>query len=280
MFKRPQYIALSVVLLLALIFISLPSRTTAHLKIALGSLFLPLFGLAGSTQKVLDQGSVALRSKRSLVQELEQLHLENEQLRIFTNQTAQVWEENNQLRQALTWQRQARWPLKPARVILRDPANWWRSVHIDLGHRDGITTNMPVLTTDGLVGKVILVGYNNSQVVLIGDPNCRVSALIEDLDRSSSTRKPASPVSHGVIVSGESSILDPTIVDLTYIDRQTPLKPGQRVLTSGLGGVFPRGIPIGQIADSSSVGYGLYLDARVKLSANLAHLDQVWVMTQ
>ena len=59
---------------------------------------------------------------------------------------------------------------------MRDPANWWRTVQIDLGSRDGIQTNQPVLTAEGLVGRVSSVSYVSSQVVLIGDPNCRVSA--------------------------------------------------------------------------------------------------------
>ena len=53
-------------------------------------------------------------------------------------------------------------------------------MQIDLGSRDGVRENLPVLTTDGLVGRVSSVGYTRSQVVLIGDPNCRVSALVEN----------------------------------------------------------------------------------------------------
>src|SRR5262249_3949893 len=148
MFKRPQYIAFTIVVLLGLIFLSLPGRTTTQIKLALASLFLPLFGLAGSAQHLADQTGPSLRSKRALAAALEELRRENERLRLEATQNAQVWEENERLRQALGWQRQTRWHLKAARVIFRDPANWWRTVHVDLGQRDGIVTNMAVLTPE------------------------------------------------------------------------------------------------------------------------------------
>ena len=275
MFKRPQYVALSVVLLLGLIFLSLPSRTTTQIKLALTSLFLPLFGLAGSAHQLTDQAGSSLRSKRAILTELEQLRRENERLRLEAAQSAQVWEENDRLRRTLGWQRQTRWNLKAARVILRDPANWWRTIQIDLGHRDGIVTNLPVLTSDGLIGKIWEVGFNSSQVVLIGDPKCSVSALVEGADKPGSPKK---GVVDGLITSDGSSILDPTIVDLRFLDRQSTVKPGERVITSGVGRVFPRGIPIGQIAETRSIGYGLYLEGRVKLAANLANLEEVFVL--
>ena len=275
MFKRPQYIAFSVVLLLGLIFISLRGHTTTQIKLAIGSLFLPLFGLAGSAQHLTDQAGSSVRSRRALTAELEQMRQENERLRLEAAQNAQVWEENDRLRQALSWQRQTRWKLKTARVLLRDPANWWRTIHIDVGSRHGILTNMPVLTSEGLIGKIWQVVFNSSQVVLIGDPKCSVSALVEGAEKPGSPRK---GVVDGVITSSGSSILDPSIVLLTFLDRKSTVKPGQRVITSGVGGVFPRGIPIGQIAETRSIGYGLYLEARVKLAANLANLEEVFVM--
>ena len=145
------------------------------------------------------------------------------------------------------------------------PGQWWRTVQIDLGSRDGIRNNLPVLTAEGLVGRVSAVGYTRSQVVLIGDPNCRVSALVEN---------PAHDM--GIVSAG--GLLDTSLVDLTYLSGNASLKPGQNVITSGLGGVFPQGIIIGQVVDSRPVEFGLTTEARVKLSANLGALEQVWVL--
>ncbi len=67
-------------------------------------------------------------------------------------------------------------------------------------------------------------------------------------------------------------------MDLTYLPGNANLKPGQEVVTSGEGGIFPAGISVGQIVDARQAEFGLYTDARVKLSANLGSLDQVWVL--
>ena len=267
MLRKPHVVALSAVVLLALIILSLPSKTAGHLKLALGGFFFPLLGLAGSAHSVKETASNALLPRRVLLDQIEQLRRENQNLQLELNQALPLWEENHQLRQALDWQKRTRWNLKAARVILRDPANWWRMVHIDRGQRDGVAVNMPVLTTEGLVGRIDQVGLTTSQVLLIGDPNCQVSAVVVT----------GNARAHGVVTSSSLNLLDPTLVDFTYMDRQSPIKPGDRVSTSGLGGYFPAEILVGHVVATNSVDFGLYTEARVKLAANLKNLEMVWV---
>jgi rod shape-determining protein MreC len=267
MFKRSHYIAFTTALLVAIIFLNLPSQTAARLKMALGGLFVPLFGLAGSTGKAVEAGGLRALPKGTLITELEQLRKENEELKLKAIQSQEVWRQNDQLRAALIWQKTAPWRPKLANVIVRDPANWWRTLQIDLGSRSGVVTNLPVVTPEGLVGRVEQVGLNYARVVLIGDPNCRVAAVVENKDRD-----------EGVIVSSSTSVPDESIVQLTYLPRQSRIEPGQRVVTSGLSGVYPKGIPIGYIIDIRSVGFDLYMEARVKLAPNLRHLEHVWVL--
>jgi rod shape-determining protein MreC len=66
-------------------------------------------------------------------------------------------------------------------------------------------------------------------------------------------------------------------VELAYLSRNVELKPGQLVITSGLGGIFPAGLPVGSIADLRNVD-GLYAEARVKLAVNFSALEEVWVL--
>jgi rod shape-determining protein MreC len=265
MFKQKHYLALGAVTLSALLIFSLPPRATERLKLSIGSLFLPLLGLANTAQQLPVSVADAAMSRHELLQFTENLRRENEQLKVEALQTSATARENDQLRSALGWQRQMPWKLKLASVVMRDPANWWRTVEIDLGTRDGLTENLPVLTADGLVGRVSSVGLTRSQVVLLGDPNCKASALVEN---------PA----HDTGIISASGPLDNSLVELTYLSGSANLKPGQSVITSGLGGVFPQGIPIGQVVDSRPVEFGLYTEARVKLSANLGALEQVWVL--
>jgi rod shape-determining protein MreC len=266
MFRRPHYIALSVVVIVTVILLSLPSQTTARLKLALTSLFLPLFGLAGSTQQLAEKAGDRVVSRQTLLLQLDQLRRENEQLRLLQPQFDAMRTENDRLRAQLGFQKQVKWKMRLARVIARDPANWWRDLQIDLGSRDQMRADLPVITPEGLVGRIAQVNLTHSQVVLVGDPNCRVSALVgESRD-------------HGVIGPSSSVLLDTRLVDLTYLPKTAIIKPGQKVSTSGLGGIFPKGIAIGEIIDSQPVGYGLYTEARVKLAVDANRLEEVWVI--
>ena len=265
MFKQKNYLALGAVVLVALLIFSLPPKATTRLKLAIGSLFLPLLGLNSTAQQLPVSAADAILSRRELLQLAENLRRENDQFKVLALQAGATARENDQLRSALGWQRQQPWKLKLANVITRDPANWWRTIEIDLGSRDGITVNLPVLTSDGLIGRVSSVGLTRSQVVLLSDPNCKASAIVENQAHDT-----------GVISAGGP--LDNSLVQLAYLSGGANLKPGQSVTTSGLGGIFPKGIPIGLVVDSRPVEFGLYTEARVKLAANLGALEQVWVL--
>ncbi len=266
MLKRPHYIALGLAALLTLLVLNLPARATARLKLAIGGLFVPLFGLASSTQQLPASASDLLISRRELLRQNESLRRENQQLKLQSARAVNVERENARLRQIVGWQQQKGWKMKLGSVILREPANWWRTVQIDLGQREGISNNLPVLTTDGfLVGRTASVSLTRCQVVLVGDPNCRVSARVENESRDT-----------GVI--GSAGPLESELVELGYLSRNALLKPGQEVVTSGLGGIFPKDIPIGKIVDSHQVEFGFQTLARVRLAANLNALEEVWVL--
>jgi rod shape-determining protein MreC len=265
MLRRRHYIALGLVVLLTLVILNLPTTTTARLKLAIGSLFVPLFGLANSTQQLAGRTGDAVLPRSQLIQQNEELRRQNHELRLQKAQAEGVARENDRLRQLIGWQQQRPWKLRLANVVLRDPSNWWRTVQIDLGERDGVRANMPVMTTDGLVGRVSAVSLTRSQVVLLGDPNCKVAARIDNQARDT-----------GVI--GGSGPLEREFVDMGYLSRNAELKPGQNVWTSGLGGIFPKDIFIGRVVDSRAEEYGLYTVARVRLAANLSALEEVWVL--
>jgi rod shape-determining protein MreC len=265
MFKQTNYIGPGIVVLAAVLLLSLPSHATSRLKLAISSLFLPLFGLASTGQQLPADLANSVLPRRELLKEIDTLRNENQQLKMQQLQANAIASENDQLHELLGWARQQPWKLKLATVITRDPANWWRTVEIDLGSRDGISTNLAVLTVDGLVGRIASVGLTRSQVILIGDPNCRVSVLVKDTAQDTGILSASGP-------------LDSSLADLTYLSSSATLKAGQQVVTSGIGGIFPKGIPLGEIVDFRTVEFGLYTQARVKLNVNLGALEQVWVI--
>jgi rod shape-determining protein MreC len=124
---------------------------------------------------------------------------------------------------------------------------------------------MPVATDEGLIGKVTTVSDSISVVLLISDENCRVAAKVEGSREQG-------------IVSGErvTTGLTPRL-NLNFLSRQADLKPGQKVYTSGVGGVFPSGLLIGSV----KTFHVRELDGQAQLTpaVDLSHLEDVFVVT-
>jgi rod shape-determining protein MreC len=263
--KRPYYISLGVVVLLVVIVLTLPGKTTSQIKLAISSLFLPFFGLASSVEHAAERAGNQLLPRRTLLRQRDQLRQENQQLHFQLLQTEAAQQENAKYRQLLGFQKQSPWKLKAARVIGRDPANWWRTIKIDFGRPDGAQIDLPVITSEGcLVGRISEVSLAYSQVTMVGDPNCRVAALIQE------TRE------HCMVGPNSSSALDYTLANIT-LPRNSELKTGQKVVTSGLSEIFPKNVLIGEVLDYRNVSYGLYQEARIKLAVNINRLEEVFV---
>jgi len=270
MLKKPHYIAFGLVGLVTLIVLSLPQHTAGQIKLAIGGLFLPLFGLSKSSQQLIREAGNAVVPRSELIRQNGVLHQSNEVYRLRAMQAEAVFRENEHLRQLLSWRQgtpQSLWNLKLARVVGQDPANWWHTIQIDLGSRDGMQTNLTVLVPEGFVGRISAVGLTTSQVALIGNPNCKVSAIVAS-DKTGEI---------GVITGGTGP-LDSSLVTLSYLSNTNNLKPGQIVRTSGEGGLTRGGIAIGQTAENARTVELGYAEVRVKLSANLNSLEEVWVL--
>lgn len=267
MFKRPLYIFCALAPVLVVVVLIFQSTWGTRLKLAVSSLFLPLFGLSSTLESGLGKAADRVTPRDVLIKELETLRVDMQRQRILTQQAQETFLENQRLRAMLARAPQTAWKVKAARVIGRDPANWWRMLHIDVGARDGVTNNQPVISPEGhLVGRIGQVGHTRSRVELVGDPNCPVSVLVQE------TRE------HGVIAPASINPLDASIVELGFLSRNSILKPDQLVVTSGMGGIFPAGIPVGRIIDHQSIDQGLYTTARVKLAMTISRIEEVWVI--
>ncbi|MCU0772520.1 MAG: rod shape-determining protein MreC [Verrucomicrobia bacterium] len=267
MLTRKHFLGIVVAVVASLVLLALPTRLSLQVRSTLTNAFLPLFGLTRATHTVGEQLSLKLIPRSQLESEYVRLARENSQLRVQLATAAETARENRSLRALLGWKASTPWNLKLAQVILRDPANWWRAVQINLGSRDGVRLNATVLTPQGLVGRVASVGFDHAQVVLLGDPSCNVSAMVGTNERSA-----------GIV--GAASSLDSSMVEMTYLPRHADIPAGAPVHTSGLGGVFPKGILVGHVVDTQPVEYGLHLAARLRLSVNLSALEEVWVIVQ
>ena len=265
MLKRKHYIVLALIVVVVVVLFKLPGQTIGKLKLAITGLFLPAMSTAGAARDVSTKTGNALTSKGQLLRENDQLRQENNDLKFQLQQAAAVVNENARLNQLLGLPRKSGWRWKAARVIAREPASWWRSVQIDVGLRDGVSNNAPVLTADGLVGRISAVGDSRSQVILLGDPNLRVAAMVENHET-------------GIIMTSSSYPQDENMVDLGYLAGSSKVLVGQTVFTWGEGGYFSAGIPIGKIVDSKKNENGLTTEARVRLFNRMGALEEVWVM--
>ena len=103
---------------------------------------------------------------------------------------------------------------------------------------------------------------------MLGDPACRISVTIKATGDS------------GVLNAGGGTVFDPTLVDLLFLPASTEAHPGDTLFTSGLGEIFPRGIPVGKLLAVEPAPGALTTTARVKLSVNSSKLNEVWVLMQ
>lgn len=150
-----------------------------------------------------------------------------------------------------------------ADVIGSDATGVSRTLILSQGSANGLRREMAVLSTAGVVGKVIAVAPNASRVLLINDHNSALDAFDQ--------RSRARGIVAGVVEDG---------LTMKYVDRSEDIKPGDTVVTSGMDGSFPRGLLIGQVARVSQEGPGLFLNIEVRAAVDFRKVEQVMVLTQ
>ncbi len=155
---------------------------------------------------------------------------------------------------------------KRADVIGRDTTGLLRSVTVNLGTRDGIQIGMPVVTELGLVGRVAAVTSNSAQVRLITDTGSYVNARLQD-----SRAEGRVDGSVRGTASGD--------LRMTFIALGEKIADGEVVITSGIGGSFPRGLIIGQVTSSRLDDLQLFQEAEVRSLVPFNRLESVLIIT-
>ncbi|MEY2598593.1 MAG: Cell shape-determining protein MreC precursor [Verrucomicrobiota bacterium] len=201
------------------------------------SLITPFLKSGSALERKFTAFREGLKTLEDLESECRTLRTVNKELSA-TNQVLRGLEsENNRLRNALGYRERSIFKLLPARIIGRDISTWFNQVTIDRGSEDGLRRDMPVLTEDGLVGKTTAVSEHSAVVVLISDESCKVAAVVENSREQ------------GIARGERASSATTPMTSLFFLSKQAGLKPGQRVLTSGVGGVFPAGVLLGAVQE-------------------------------
>jgi rod shape-determining protein MreC len=191
---------------------------------------------------------------RHIQEEARRLKQENADLR----ESAQTLE---RLQRLLLLKAKVPAPMIAAEVVAYSPSAWFRTIVINKGQRDGVRKGFPVVTWEGVVGRVMRVSSTSSVVLLVIDRNSSVDCLVQ----RTRTRG---------ILEGEGG----GRCFLRYVPRTEDIQVGDHVITSGLEGVFPKGLLMGEVVRVEKKAYGLFQEIEVMPSADLSRLEEVMVL--
>jgi len=185
---------------------------------------------------------------------------ENSALKVKLQQVEEISLQNERLRKLLSFVDDLDKPALPAQVIGEDISNWARTIVIDKGSRSGLRHGMPVVAAEGVVGRVIKVAPNSSRVLLVTDASSAIAALIQ----RTRTRGVARGLGRDLSVE--------------YALNEADIQVGDLMVTSGMGGVFPKGLPLGKVAAVDKDQFGLFQQVRVTTMVDFRHLEEVMVI--
>lgn len=231
------------------------------------------FGRVDSKLKTLDQAQAEITS---LHHQIAELQLRNQ---LLSDRDT----ENRRLREMLGFQAASKYELLPCRVVSREPSSWWTSVQINVGWENNkeldkkyqgkysLTSDEPVVSPRGVVGKTGNVSRYVTDVILLVDKNCSISATIEN--------------SHDQgIVKGQGNFEEgvPRVV-VDYLPKDSQVKVNDFIVTSGLGPYFPAGLRLGSVTEVPPVKneyptFGMYRQAYIEPTANLDQLDELFIV--
>lgn len=151
--------------------------------------------------------------------------------------------------------------MKPAHILAWDPSPWFRTVIISIGSRDGLAVDQAVVHTQGVVGRVVDTSPNYARVLLATDFNSSIDAFVQR------TRAAG-------ILSGDGA----RPMRLNYVRKDEDVRPGDLVVTSGLAGLFPRGLPLGTVSRVNRESADMFVAIEVIPQVNFERLEELMVV--
>ncbi|NOX26383.1 MAG: rod shape-determining protein MreC [Deltaproteobacteria bacterium] len=167
---------------------------------------------------------------------------------------------NGRLQKLLDLEQSVKDPSITAQIIGRDPSIWFKTLTVNKGSSSGIAKGMPVINPEGVVGQVINVSPHYSKILAATDPNSAIDAIVQG-NRT-----------QGIIKGNGRGY------QLLYISRENIVRLGAHIITSGMGGIFPKGLAIGQIAKVIKRRRGMFQKIRVKPAADFQRLEYLTII--
>lgn len=203
----------------------------------------------------------AIRELRTLRQEVERLQLENQSLHLELSNQKSLESEVARLQNVLQVKARLSHQAKIARIIAHDASTWNSSFVIDLGSEDGVQPGSPVISEQGIVGRVMETMPKNARVLLLTDTNSSVAGI----DQRSNVTGIVMGTGHDQLKYG-------------YVSATEDIQKDDILVSSGMGGVFPKGYSIGTVVKKSLAENGLTMEIEVAPAVDFAALDYVFIL--
>jgi rod shape-determining protein MreC len=213
----------------------------------------------------------------SFLRDMKLIRLENEELKIRINELEKenrellaYKEKNEQLRKALNLKdRFDDYEIIGGNVIAKDPGNWFNIFKIDVGERDGVMNDLPVLSTGkSLVGRIMTTDITSSKVITIIDEDSVLSGWI--------SKAGGGPVR----IRGDLALKEQGLCRMDYIPVDVNVEVGDVIETSGLGGIYPKGIIIGKVKEVRTASSELDRYAVIEPSTDFKRIEEVFVLKE
>jgi len=198
---------------------------------------------------------------RTLREENKRLQFEASTLKRRLDQLQEQALETQRLQRLLAMRDNSQAEFLTARVVGKDATNWFKTILLDCGSMEGVRRNQPVLAPNGLVGRVVEVTPTSARVQLFTDPVSAVGGLIQ--------RTRVTGIVSGNLGAGAR---------VRYLPLMGDVVVGEEVVTSGMGGVFPKGIPIGRVATVERKSGILFQEATLTPAVDLSRLEEVLIL--
>lgn len=239
-------------------------RSVRQIQYYYYSALLPFLKAGSAIEETARNFSREVQHSRELEVKLELTRAELSKSHQIEQRFGELEGENERLRDALEFKKNTPFTLIAARVTRRQTTNWYKTIEINRGEESFIGNQNPVVTAEGLVGKIDLSGKEFATVILLTDVKCQVAAKIE-----------GSP-EVGILSGRPADYGDPPMLSLKHLPKKANLKKGQRVFSNGRGGIIPANILLGTI---ESVETGAQdSEALVRPAVNFNDLVTVFVI--
>ncbi|NLU35520.1 MAG: rod shape-determining protein MreC [Clostridiales bacterium] len=260
-------IVLAVLLTAAIILTSGQRENLTKIEGVVGDIISPVQGFMYRIATSVSDFFQSLAGRQQMLKEYELLKERVTQLEQQLLQMDEAIRENQRLKRLLDFKEEKEhFVVEGVRITGKNPGNWFNTITIDKGSEDGIAVNMAVVNDQGLIGRVIDVGKNWATVRTIVDGQSSISAIVER------TRD------NGMVKGNNTLTFEDGLCRMINLPLDSDVVAGDRVITSGLGEIFPKGIPIGEVIEVLDQERDMYKTAIIKPHVDFLRLEEALVI--